>query len=75
LSYRPAKFLGRSTSLEVGAQANFIAFDPDVAFTVHGHELEHRHPLTPYEGRELRGRVRQTWIRGVHAAPGVGATV
>jgi allantoinase len=26
--------------------------------------LEHRHPVTPYAGRTLTGRVRQTWLRG-----------
>lgn len=72
LSYRPAKFVGRSTALAVGAEANFTAFDPGATFVVRGQELKHRHPLTPYEGRELRGVVRQTWIRGVPAAPGVG---
>jgi allantoinase len=26
--------------------------------------LLHRHPVTPYAGRILTGRVRQTWLRG-----------
>jgi len=75
LSYRPAQFIGRSTALESGADATLIAFDPSASFMVRGTELKHRHPLTPYEGRELLGVVRQTWIRGVPAAPGVGITI
>ena len=75
LSYRPAQFVGRSTALEPGAEANFIAFDPQAAFIVRGQDLKHRHPLTPYEGRELEGVVQQTWIRGVPAAPGVGVAI
>jgi allantoinase len=75
LSYRPAEFLGRTTELRPGAEASFIAVDPDARFVVRGAELQHRHPLTPYEGLEMRGVVRQTWIRGLPAAAGVGATV
>jgi allantoinase len=26
--------------------------------------LLHRHQVTPYAGRTLTGRVRQTWLRG-----------
>jgi allantoinase len=26
--------------------------------------LEQRHPVTPYAGRTLTGRVRQAWLRG-----------
>jgi len=26
--------------------------------------LLHRHPVTPYAGRTLTGRVRQAWLRG-----------
>ena len=26
--------------------------------------LQHRHPLTPYAGQTLTGRVRQAWLRG-----------
>jgi allantoinase len=39
-------------------------FDPDAAFTVDPSRLHHRHPLTPYAGRELRGKVEATYVRG-----------
>ncbi|MWA06169.1 allantoinase AllB [Actinomadura sp. LD22] len=51
--------------IEVGGDADLVAFDPDAAFTVDPARLRHRHPVTPYEGRTLTGTVRTTWLRGV----------
>jgi allantoinase len=59
LASLPAK--GR---LAVGCDADLVAFDPDVAYVVDAARLQHRHPVTPYAGRTLTGRVRQTWLRG-----------
>jgi allantoinase len=50
--------------LAVGCDADLVAFDPDESFTVDPARLLHRHPLTPYAGRTLTGKVRQTWLRG-----------
>jgi allantoinase len=50
--------------LAVGADADLVAFDPDEEYVVDPARLEHRHPVTPYAGRTLTGRVRQTWLRG-----------
>ncbi len=50
--------------LAVGADADLVAFDPDESYVVDPARLEHRHPVTPYAGRTLTGRVRQTWLRG-----------
>jgi allantoinase len=50
--------------LAVGADADLVAFDPDETYVVDPARLEHRHPVTPYAGRTLTGRVRQTWLRG-----------
>ena len=41
-----------------------MVFRPEESFTVHGEALEHRHPITPYEGRRLFGVVRRTYLRG-----------
>ena len=50
--------------LAVGCDADLVAFDPDAAYVVDAARLQHRHPVTPYAGRTLTGRVRQTWLRG-----------
>nr|WP_221218428.1 MULTISPECIES: allantoinase AllB [unclassified Mycolicibacterium] len=47
-----------------GHHADFCVFDPDTSWVVHGAELHHRHPLTPYEGMALTGAVRQMWRAG-----------
>ncbi|GGV13406.1 allantoinase [Actinomadura cremea] len=51
-------------AIEVGRDADLVAFDPDAAFTVDPAALHHRHPVTPYAGRVLTGAVRTTWLRG-----------
>ncbi|GAA2419006.1 allantoinase AllB [Actinomadura vinacea] len=55
---------GRKGRIEVGADADLIAFDADRAFVVDPSGLRHRHPVTPYEGRSLRGVVQTAWLRG-----------
>ena len=47
-----------------GADADFVVFDPDAAWTVSAEHLHFRHKLSPYLGAKLRGRVLETWLRG-----------
>ena len=75
LSYKPAELIGRTAGIQVGAEANFLAFDPTAEFVVRGADLAHRHPLTPYEGRTLRGVVTQTYLRGEPTGIGKGICV
>ena len=56
--------LGEKGRIIVGADADLVAFAPAQAFTVHARELLHRNPVSAYEGRELRGVVRRTWLAG-----------
>ena len=51
--------------IAVGCDADLAAFDPEQSFVVDPARLEHRHPVTPYAGRTLTGRVRQAWLRGI----------
>jgi len=72
MSRGPADLVGLTAKgrIAVGADADLVAFAPDAAFTVHADELLHKNPVSAYDGRELRGAVRRTWVRG--AAPGDG---
>lgn len=65
LALAPAELAGlddRKGSLAVGKDADFTVFDPDGETVVRGQDLFHRHPLTPYEGKGLRGRVVETIV-------------
>lgn len=66
LSSRPADLFGltRKGRIEAGFAADLVVWDPDSAFVVAGKELFHRHPVTPYEGRELKGTVSRTFVSG-----------
>ncbi len=67
MSAAPAALAGlseRKGSLAVGRDADLVLWDPDVVWTVDPASLEHRHPVTPYAGMRLRGRVHRTFVRG-----------
>jgi allantoinase len=61
---RLAGLAGRKGRLAVGHDADFVIFEPDTPWLVDPGSLHHRHPLTPYAGRELCGRVVRTYVRG-----------
>jgi allantoinase len=68
MSDRPAELAGlggQKGRLALGYDADLIAWDPDCTFIVDQHRLHQRHPLTPYDGATLRGRVEMTFVRGV----------
>jgi dihydroorotase len=50
--------------LVVGEDANITVFDPRVEWTAHREDLQSRARNTPYDGRQLRGRVTTTIARG-----------
>ncbi len=56
--------LARKGRIEPGYDADLAVFAPDVSFVVDPAALEHKHPVTPYAGRELTGVVRGSWLRG-----------
>jgi allantoinase len=67
LAREPARLAGLDRakgSIEVGKAADFVVFDPDGSWQVRGAALEHRHPITPYEGMTLRGTVVTTILNG-----------
>jgi allantoinase len=68
----PAAFSGlRRGRIEVGAPADLVAFAPDEVSVVDARRLLHRHPVSPWHGRTLRGRVATTWLRGEPVWDGV----
>jgi allantoinase len=67
MAERPAQLVGlsgRKGAIAPGYDADLVVFDAESTFTVDARALEHRHPITPYVGRTLVGRVEATWLRG-----------
>ncbi len=66
MSRAPADFLGLAQKgrLEVGADADLIAWSPEQSWTIAEGDIFHRHKVTPYLGRSVQGRVDRTWVRG-----------
>ena len=62
----PARLVGlqRKGRIAPGYDADLCVFAPDETFVVDSQRLHHKHHLTPYDGRPLRGVVRGTWLRG-----------
>lgn len=62
----PAALAGMSNKGRIGQglDADLVAFEPDVSFVPAASGVLHRHPLTPYAGRSLFGRVARVWLRG-----------
>jgi allantoinase len=63
----PARLAGLARSkgaIETGLDADLVLWDPEAESAVDPSSLQHRHPVTPYAGMRLRGRVRTTLVRG-----------
>ena len=63
----PARLAGLDSTkgaIEVGRDADLVVMDPDAAAVVDGAALHHRHPITPYDGMTVYGRVVTTILRG-----------
>lgn len=50
--------------LEVGADADLVIFAPSETFTVAADRLLHKNPVSAYDGRVVKGVVRETMLRG-----------
>ncbi len=63
---------GAKGVIAVGADADLVAFSPEVSFAVEASALAHKNPVSAYDGRTLYGQVETTWLAGevVHARGG-----
>lgn len=61
---RLAGLQGKKGSIAAECDADFVIWDPEKEFRVEPERLHHRHKLTPYAGRTLRGVVSRTYLRG-----------
>ncbi|MCU1354888.1 MAG: pyrC [Acidimicrobiales bacterium] len=68
LSWQPAAVVGiggtHGVSIAAGQPANLCVIDPEATWTVDGAAMASRSTNTPFQGRELRGKVRHTVLHG-----------
>ena len=66
MSRGPADLVGLTDRgrIESGASADFCVFAPEEAVTVDVRRLQHKNPISAYDGLTLSGAVRSTWLRG-----------
>ena len=67
MSAAPAKLAGlenRKGAIVSGYDADLVVWNPEAEFTVSREMILHRHSVTPYLGRSLRGVVEMTILRG-----------
>jgi allantoinase len=65
-SYNAAERFGLHSKgdVAVGLDADLVLFDPDETWVVNADESESQQGYTPFEGIELNGRVKTTFLRG-----------
>ena len=67
MSANPARLAGiadRKGAIAEGFDADLLVFASNESFTVSESDLHFRHRISPYVGERLRGRVKQTILRG-----------
>jgi allantoinase len=66
VSYNPARRYGlaQKGDIAIGLDADLALVDPHETFTVRAAESESKQGYTPFEGMELSGRVKRTFLRG-----------
>ena len=67
LSWNPAQRFGLLNKGDIapGCDADLVLVDPDATFVVRAAQSESHQGYTPFEGIELSGRVKSTFLRGL----------
>ena len=78
LSWTPSRRFGLLNKGDIapGYDADVVLVDPHESFTVRAAESESEQGYSPFEGQELSGRVKSTFLRGTliyHQGDVVGA--
>jgi allantoinase len=65
LTTATARFAGLPAgAIQIGADADLVAFAPDETFTVNVDTLRHKNRVSAFDGATLFGRVHTTWLAG-----------
>jgi allantoinase len=67
MSFAPAHLAGfapSAGSLAPGREATFLLLDPEATHTITPEDLHFRHPVSPYVGATVQGKVLATYLRG-----------
>ncbi|RLM82203.1 allantoinase, partial [Halobellus sp. Atlit-38R] len=66
MSRNPARIFGMSDkgTLDPGTDADVILFDPEETYTITDEDNASNADFSIYEGREVTGRVKKTFVRG-----------
>lgn len=67
MSARSAEIAGlndRKGDIAIGMHADFCVFDPESIYTIVPELIYHKHKVTPYEGKSVKGEVKATLLGG-----------
>ncbi len=66
MSRRPAERVGLRSKgrISLGYDADFAIFAADESYVVDATKLNHKNPITPYQGKVLAGKIRKTFVGG-----------
>ncbi len=72
MSHAPAQVMGVTGkgAIAAGHDADLVVLAPDEQWTVEAARLHHRHAVSPYDGREVTGAVRATYLAGRRVSAG-----